>query len=514
MENVRLRAPARHGEALFRPRVDSLDLFEQNVREVASIEGELATIRQLAREEILAAALEYTRRYCDVIQPAAEGHRIVMGGHQPTLFHPGVWLKNFTLSRIGESANALSVNLVVDNDLYQSATLGVPVLSGNQVTLERIAFDQADAVKPFELRPILQPELFRSFGERIAKTISPIVSEPLIGELWPKVIEASPHVGGNLGASIAAGRHLLEKEHGMMNLELPISELAGTKSFARFFAMIATDPFRFADAYNMALQEYRETHGIRSNSHPVPALGGKDDWQEIPFWCWTADDHKRGRMFVRRPRNGRVEVSNLDRWSAKVSLSDLQSGSLDDVMPKVSIRTRALTTTMFARLFGCDLFVHGIGGAKYDQLTERIVQKFFDVSLPGHLTCTATMRLPFSQQAVTQQDVDRLRLQFREMKFHPEKFLGQQAEEEVKQKRGLLGSMPTEGSRKQWHDQIESINARLSGMLDDEKNRVQAELDAAREGLAMGRLINSREFGFPLFTTSLVAALRGLSTEY
>ena len=34
----------------------------------------------------------------------------------------------------------------------------------------------------------------------------------------------------------------------------------------------------------------------------------------------------------------------------------------------IRLRTRALTTTMYARFLIGDLFVHGIGGAKYDEL--------------------------------------------------------------------------------------------------------------------------------------------------
>ena len=37
----------------------------------------------------------------------------------------------------------------------------------------------------------------------------------------------------------------------------------------------------------------------------------------------------------------------------------------------IKLRTRALTTTLFARLVLSDMFLHGIGGAKYDQVTDR-----------------------------------------------------------------------------------------------------------------------------------------------
>ncbi len=510
MEKVRLRAPVRHGEALFRPRVDSHVLFEKNLRQTASIGGELAAIRKLARAEIVAAAWDYSQSYSDAPGSGVDDTRIVMSGHQPTLFHPGVWLKNFSLANVAAKADAIAINLVVDNDLCQSAALNLPVVSKNQVGLERISFDRPDVEMPFELRTIQDRELFRSFGESVARKIKPVVLEPLIDRLWPKVIEASVGVGG-LGAAIAAGRHLLEQEHGLRTLELPISRMAGFTSFARFFAMISTQAIGFADTYNEALFEYREMHGIRSSSHPVPVLVRKDDWQEIPFWCWTAESQRRGRVFA-RCFGDVVELWDLERWNVKVPLSDLQSGSLAAVVPGVSIRPRALMTTMFSRLLGCDLFIHGIGGSKYDQVTERIVQKFFGVSLPTHLTCTATMQLPFSLQATTREDVVVLEQQLREMKFHPEKFLGEEAKGLKVAKQVLLAEMP-EGGRKKWHDEMERANREMGALLVEERRGLVNRLKDAKSALPSGRLIGSREYAFPLFPESLVEALV-LSTEY
>ena len=53
-----------------------------------------------------------------------------------------------------------------------------------------------------------------------------------------------------------------------------------------------------------------------------------------------------------------------------------------------------MITTLFARLFLGDLFMHGIGGAKYDQVTDSLVERFFGVKPPGFMTLTATLRLP------------------------------------------------------------------------------------------------------------------------
>ena len=65
----------------------------------------------------------------------------------------------------------------------------------------------------------------------------------------------------------------------------------------------------------------------------------------------------------------------------------------------IEIRPRALITTMYARLFLSDLFIHGIGGAKYDELTDAIIRRFFGIEPPAYMTVTGTVRLPIPRPA-------------------------------------------------------------------------------------------------------------------
>ena len=47
------------------------------------------------------------------------------------------------------------------------------------------------------------------------------------------------------------------------------------------------------------------------------------------------------------------------------------------------IRSRALTNTLYARLFLGDLFIHGIGGGKYDEVTDAIIRRYYRSSRPA-----------------------------------------------------------------------------------------------------------------------------------
>jgi hypothetical protein len=55
---------------------------------------------------------------------------------------------------------------------------------------------------------------------------------------------------------------------------------------------------------------------------------------------------------------------------------------------------RALMLTTFSRLLLADQFVHGIGGGRYDQVTDRLIRRHFGVEPPKFAVTTATMYFP------------------------------------------------------------------------------------------------------------------------
>src|SRR5262249_28308050 len=139
--------------------------------------------------------------------------------------------------------------------------------------------------------------------------------------------------------------------------ELPVSRLSETGAFARFAQHILRDLQRFRSVYNAALHAYREANGIRSTNHPAPELAEG----EAPFWVHTA--------------NGRRERAT--------PASDVRT-----------LRPRALTLTLFARVCLGDFFIHGIGGGKYDEVTDTIIREYFGIEPPAYQVLSATLHLP------------------------------------------------------------------------------------------------------------------------
>ena len=88
----------------------------------------------------------------------------------------------------------------------------------------------------------------------------------------------------------------------------------------------------------------------------------------------------------------------------------------------MKIRSRALITTLWARLALGDLFLHGIGGAKYDQVTDRLIERFFGLQPPGIMVLSATLHLPVAPpRGMTPDEVRRDPAgTSRDLTFHPE----------------------------------------------------------------------------------------------
>ena len=90
----------------------------------------LAKLAASARRCLVQQALAFTSRYRDVSPrhlEAAQGNGpIILSGHQPQLFHAGVWYKNFVLGDVAEEVGGAAVHLLIDSDLCRAASIRVP----------------------------------------------------------------------------------------------------------------------------------------------------------------------------------------------------------------------------------------------------------------------------------------------------------------------------------------------------------------------------------------------------
>ncbi|MGV3486370.1 MAG: hypothetical protein ACO1RT_18270 [Planctomycetaceae bacterium] len=514
------RAPAEHGTALIEPSPgDAGAAMVQNRTEserwdLAFGGTSVAELRQAARREMIRDALHYSRMYRDVSEPGS-ADCIVMAGHQPSLFHPGVWFKNFALDRVAHPlasgaskdsiCRATAINLVIDNDVANSSAVRVPVIDAQSGWIRQaaVAFDEAAGGVPYEQNRIRDRHLFDSFDVRLREAIHPLVREPLVGRLWPHA-RAAANRCENVSCAVAQARHALEGEVGLQTLELPLSVLCRSESFAAFAVSILGDLVRFRTIYNECVKHYRVHHGIRSKAHPVPELGAVDEWTEAPFWIYGDDSPQRRAAWVRRAGGG-LEISDRGQRSVHLTSSPDSPNAAAELAScgtaNWKLRPRALMTTMYARMILSDLFMHGIGGAKYDQLGDQIMHRFFGVTPPAMMVVSATIQLPVEGLGLSAATVTDVKRQLREIRFAPERFAAvhELPAQLLERKRQLISHPPEDTEKKAWHAEVSRINRELEHQLSGVRTELESQLAAAKQAAASAAVIRSREYSFCLF---------------
>jgi len=534
----RIRAPREDGQALIDPPFGvalqqlhswQADSASAPLEHLEACGKSFAELSHEARAELVQLATEYTSQYRDVDRSAtsaASSRPIVLAGHQPTLFHPGVWFKNFALSRLAEQGGATAVNLVVDNDTLRSPSIRVPTGSVDSPLFSNVAFDETAAEVAFEERPLLRGELFDSFADRVQEAFQPFLCAvstsaasytPLVERLWPLAQQARNRSNEktSLGWILAEARHRLEGELDLRTLELPLSTLCDGQAFRWFAVYLLAELPRLANDYNSMLAEYRLVNHVRSRSHPVPDLAQQEDWLEAPFWIWSTDNPRRRHLFARPTAKG-IEVTDRAGLMEMLPLQpDGDAAAAVEALGKlrergIKIRPRALVTTMFSRVLASDLFLHGIGGAKYDELTDAIIRRFFGLEPPLFLTVTATFQLPIARPTLSVDDLRQHQQRLRELDYHPERFAEQVASDAQAEfarlagvKQELLRQLPalraSERSLKAWHDQVAATNQALATLLSEHRAQWTTDQPRLAEQLLAAQRLGSREFSLALF---------------
>jgi hypothetical protein len=505
----RLRAPQGDGEILAHPSLAAAaDLAARNRAHFAESQLEIDGVPLTdLRRRAAADAFRAAQRYLGMTVSDAPPPSLFLVGHQPELFHPGVWVKNFALHGLARRHGAVPLALLVDNDTAKMTTVRVPVWDPDpaKVHLASVPLDHFSAEVPYEERPVADETFFAKFPERLAEFTENWPFAPLAPEVWDEV---KRYMHAPLGERLAAGRRMLERRWGCENLEVPLSHLCTGASFLHFVRAILKDLPAFAATYNDCVRAYRRRHDIRSRNHPVPDLARDGDWHEAPFWAWRAGTHRRGRLFAR------VQGTCIQLRAGSEDWGDWPLGGSVAAWRELEftgrkVRTRALTTTLFARLLLADLFIHGIGGGKYDELTDEIVRAFFRLQPPAFLVLTGTMRLPLPRLPATSEDLRRAERLARDLYWNPQRHLphrsGDAAHSMVAERRGIESLEPDgQPARKDRYSRLREYARQLRPFVADEMGEVLRQRDRIAQEVAANAVLGGRDFAFCLYPESTI----------
>ena len=293
-------------------------------------------------------------------------------------------------------------------DWIARSSIGVPAGTPREAHLVDVPFDAASREVAWEERTIIDPDLFASFGDRACERLRPLEPDAILRRWWPLAVERAGECH-RLGLAMAQARHALEARFGLETLELPVSELVRLPTVMVFMGWLLAQSRRLHEAYNAALADYRRSRRVRGRGRPMPDLAvrtvdpAEGPWFEVPWWLWSRDDPRRRRVFANMGTPGTLTLSDMETLRVELPISlDTAPSKWVDALSRmeehaVRLRPRAIITTMVARLLVSDVFVHGIGGAAYDQLTDDIVRRLTGCDPPRYAVVSGTLRLPFDR---------------------------------------------------------------------------------------------------------------------
>jgi hypothetical protein len=452
-----------------------------------------------ARTAMRDAAVAYLKE-ADGVSTSWKVSCFIMAGHQPELFHPGVWVKNFALTGVARDIAAVPFNLVVDNDAVKSTAIHFPAANAEPYRASE-PFDSPAAGEPYEERTVRDEALFASLPQRV-RTDWPY--RPLLEEFWVEALRAGRRTA-LLGGRFAAARRAVERSWGCHNVEVPVSAICQTKPYACFASDLLLNLPRFQAAYNDSVHAYRKRYGLVSTSHPVPDLAAEGDWLETPFWAWRAGAARRGRLMARlSPETVDLRVGEESWPSLPRQPEAIVRAFLDLGKHGLKVRSRALTNTMYARLFLCDLFIHGIGGGKYDEVTDAIIRRYYHVEPPAYLVLSATLLLPLPRYPAG--DCLRLHHQSRDLYYNPQRHLDAESRSRpgvaalVARKEALVREEPADRrGRRERFRQIREVSERLRSVVDGKLAAARRATDECEAAARANAVLTRRDYPFVLY---------------
>ncbi|HHT9137343.1 MAG TPA: hypothetical protein ACFYEK_08900 [Candidatus Wunengus sp. YC60] len=559
MKNITYEIPKNNREVFLYPAFNRIpELILENRRKISGYKFEINGIpfqesRDKTRMDVVRQAVYYTNRIKSLIRKDPSGQRryernrmqkdtsvqdklsineltldyetiknipIIQTGHEPILYHPGIWIKNHLIQSLTKRLGGIGVNMIVDNDGCNMGFMYVPILSEksasvgkvslvknkDHVAYEEIVIDDFGSLLQFKVEVIdlLSKNVFREEVETIMKDMQGVF-EPFINRIEAYYRQGCTDMVGLMTAS----RKSLEEVFGVENLEVPVSWMCDTEGFYHFMLHILYEAGRFAKIYNEKLSEYRGIHKIRSKANPLPDLKILDNSVELPFWVWKAGG-QRARCYA---SNNGDDIKITDGIDTLVILK-----KSEDSMENISrlktlresgfkIRPRAITTTMFSRLFFSDVFIHGIGGAKYDTITDEIIKEFFGIDPPGFVTISATLFLPLDAYDLDESALYDSQRIIDDMRYNPERYAPKETQSEpalisrVEEKQRLLKMMGVGNAdeKRRYFNRVKELNNLMLSQIPIELQKKQNEMQAIRSKLAYNEVVRFREYPVCLY---------------
>ena len=546
MERLSFKVPQKNKQIFLSPSGDKISsLLEENKKIFSQYSFKILNqpfkeVRENSRKGVVKEALKFSKKFDpdigEKINPAYQ--YIIQSGHQPVFFHPGIWIKNIFLNELLKSPlldKSLGLNIILDNDICKDLNFSLPALSSSgSLKLEKVNFLSSALTPnlPFEEYPCPSLELITKFNRDIIHRFKSLESEnkDILNNFknFARCLENSSrfcsrnHTRGNLGEFLGLARRLYEQEIEPAYLEVPFSQICDSDEFLSFFLEIIKNIKSFSEIYNKKLDEYRKLFKIRNQAHPSPNLMIKENLIEVPFWIWREGDQRR-KIFILREKEKNYLYNNSYGKIFLIEKDGVKSlFSLKTLLKKrgLKIRPKAFLLTLYNRLFISDLFIHGLGGAKYDLVTDEIIREFFKVEPPHFLVISCTLYLDFkSYPGSSGFKISTLKNKIRDLGFNPERYVDKlpltkkernQIAELAEKKTELIKKIKKTLSpieKRKISEEVKAINNFMVEKIIPLKYELDKKIEKEEEKMKQSKVYTFREFPYCFFSAKTLRNL-------
>jgi len=282
----------------------------------------------------------------------------------------------------------------------------------------------------------------------------------------------------------------------------------------------------FIETYNAKLREYRRLKKISSKANPLPELMEKGYVVEMPFWIWRESEPRKS-LYASVTNDSRISILCENRIVEHFDFDekDRSTNNLERLKALISkgikIRPKAIVNTLYSRMFFSDLFIHGIGGAKYDLITDEIIRAFFGVEPPEYATISATLHLPYKPFDTSKEDVMELKHVIKDMSYNPDRYASDEIMEDIEmrstvnEKRALIARESHDSKEKHLiFNRLKKLNAMMKQKIIPLIKEKEKELTDLEKRLQYNSIVTNREYPFCIYPEEMLKELFGSEIYY
>lgn len=385
---------------------------------------------------------------------------IVMSGHQAGVWHAGILAKYLAAASAARTLDAHAAWLVVDQDTNNPWLIDYPVQDRDQFV--RRTWNAGRAAPAPDVPTCRQP------ASRPA-TLSDDASRSPVRPGLERIADALSHHADapNAARQFASAAAELARDIAQAPVFIYASDLHRLASFQDLLDRMAGNP-------DVCRRTYNDAVGLHPKAGLRPLRAG-----ELPLW--SIDDDGRRRASGER-----------------------------DLAARSSLAPRAIFATGFARLMLCDIFIHGVGGGRYEPAADTWFRGWLGLTPPApHVVVTATLRLGLSDDSIPPPERLERSIWLAHRARHDPAIVGDEAGTAAKREMLMAihrarsaGDDPAPAFRRM-HQLLAEHRARNATRIRNLAH--QAERD--RSLLRSAAVAHARDWPFPLHDASGLAAL-------